>query len=198
MGRAQRGFRGPQRGFWGGSQGDGTLRNASPRDDTSGAGRGDRASVGMDGERYPWRDSTDRYIYIYKIDFYFIYIYIFEGIPREREAGLQQGRASGQAPAPSFDRFGPFFTWELPRCEASWLHPPHPKFPSRCWRAHLAGAPTTPKAMGQMVVPARRPPEQRLERCGASVHLSSHPHKTPRRRITPKKCGFLSFPHHIH
>lgn len=63
-GRAQRGFWGAQRGFWGEPRGDGTLRNASPRDDTSGAGHRDRAPVGMDGERYPWRDSSEIDIYI--------------------------------------------------------------------------------------------------------------------------------------
>lgn len=55
LGRAQRDF--------GGAQGDGTLRNASPRDDTSGAGHGHRASVGMDGEVSMEREH--RYIYIY-------------------------------------------------------------------------------------------------------------------------------------
>lgn len=37
--------------------------------------------------------------------------------------GAGRGRASKWAPSPGFDRFGPFFAWELPQREASWVQP---------------------------------------------------------------------------
>lgn len=81
-------------GGWGGPRGDGTLRNASPRDDTS------RARC----TEHPWRwMEIEREIYIYKLNFYFLYIYMhFKEHPEKGEARLQQGRgAAVQANRPS-------------------------------------------------------------------------------------------------
>lgn len=99
-----RGFLGGPGGVWGGLRA--TARSETLHHGTTRAEPGTGPSFRGEG----WRGihGERAHIYIYKIAFYFIYIYIFEGIPREREAGLQQGRASRQAPAPSFDRFGPF------------------------------------------------------------------------------------------
>lgn len=106
----------------------------------------------------------------------------------------ERGRqgCSRTAPSPSFDRFGPFshgncHAGKRPGCTPT---PPSqipgPDVGVHIWQEH----PAPPKAMGQMVVPAWCPPEQRLEWHGVPVHPSSHPHKAPARSIPKKKKYF--------
>lgn len=77
----------------GGPRGNGTLRNASPRHDTSGAGRR--------GTELPW-GWRERERYIYKKNEFLLYIYMhFKEYPEKGQAGLQQGRgAAVQANGP--------------------------------------------------------------------------------------------------
>lgn len=70
------------------------------------------------------------------------------------------GHASKWAPSPGFDRFGPFFAWELPQREASWVQPPprpRPDVGVHIWWEHLPPQKTRGRRWWRGPPPKQRP-----------------------------------------
>lgn len=116
--------------------------------------------------------------------------FFFEGIPRERR-GCSKAVQAGGPQLPVLTGLVPFHMGITTGCTPT---PPPSQIPIQMLACTSGRGTHHPKSHGT----DGGAPLSRLERCGVSVHLSSHPHNTPVRSIPQKNVVFCHFPHQIH